>query len=101
MKKYLARRLATAGILIFREKHGTLYFVCNTAEDFCRAAMKVLKERANEKFSWYHDDSEEDMSLTRAREIIESNDLEAAYEFMDLRSDWEYEDMDIEYPEEY
>lgn len=102
MKKYLARRLETAGILIFREKHGTRYFVCNSAEDFCKAAMKMLKERASEKFCWYYDDPKEpDMSLTRAKEIIASNDLVAAYEFMDLRSDWEYEGMDIEYPEEY
>ena len=102
MRKYLARRLDTAGILIFREKHGNRYFVCNTPEDFCKAAMKILKERADPKFCWYYEDaSEPDTDLNRAKEIIENNDLEAAYEFMDLRSDWEYEGMEIEYPETF
>ena len=102
MKKYLARRLESPGILTFNEKHGRRYFVCSTPEDFCKAAMKILKERADEKFCWYYDDpSEPDTGLTRAREIIENNDLEAAFEFLDLRSDWEYEGMDIEYGEEY
>ncbi|MCV0439864.1 MAG: hypothetical protein K5880_14790 [Hydrogenophaga sp.] len=98
----MARRLSSAGILTFKEKHGDRYFVCNTPEDYCKAAMKILKERASEKFCWYYDDPKDpDTGLTRAKEIIETNDLEAAFEFLDLRSDWEYEGMDIEYPETY
>jgi len=104
MKKYIERRLegAVPGILVFREKHGTRYFMCNSREDFYRAAMKILKERADKKYSWYYEDpTEPETDLNRAKEIIANNDLEAAYEFMELRSDWEYEGMDIEYPEKF
>jgi hypothetical protein len=101
MKKYLERRLSRAGLLLFKEKHGSRYFVCEDQDAFCRAAMHVLKERLAEGY-WYHDDSSyPDQGETRAREIVESNDLEAAFEFMDLRSDAEYEEMYIEYPEKY
>lgn len=102
MRKYLEKKIASSGILIFKEKHGNRYFVCSTHEDYCKVAMKVLKERTNEKFCWYYDDPHEpETSLTKAKEIIANNDTEAAFEFLDDRADWEYEGFDIEYGEEY
>lgn len=83
--------------------------------------MKILKERMEE--GWYYDEeftakelaAQEAASYTgavckvrrlkkdatRAREIIERNDLEGAYEFMDDRINYEYEGMKIEHPEAY
>ncbi len=99
MRKYLERGLSKAGILLFKEKHGTRYFICQDADAFCRAAMKVLKDRFEER---YYDDPRQDrLGETRAQEIIETNDIEAAFEFMNLRGDAEYEAMDIEHAEEY
>jgi len=102
MPKYLGRRLATPGILVFKEKHGNRYFVCNNEEEYCRASMKVLKDRSGEKHCWYFDDPDDlDTGITRAKEIIAANDNVAAYVFLHSRSDWEYEDMEIEYGEEF
>ena len=50
---------------------------------------------------YYDDPKDMDRGLTRAKEIIETNDLEEAFEFMSLRADYEYEDMDIVYSEKY
>lgn len=122
MRKYLERQLASSGILIFKEKHGTRYFVCNTKADFCKAAMKVLRDRLESNY-WYHDDELEPEEIakqeaaayagvvyrqpklckdkTRATKISTANDCEAAYEFLYDRADCEYEHMEIEVGEEY
>ena len=118
--KYLERRLANAGIMIFKEKHHTRYFICNNSDDYCRVAMKILKERVEQEWYW---DEEDDTSnnnegleylgqkprkqrhvpkdKTEAQQIITDNDLEEAFVFIDRRSDWEYEGMEIEHPETY
>lgn len=100
MRKYIERRLTDAGILVFSEKHGTYYYICSNKEDFCKAAMKVVKDRLEENM-YYDDPDDEWPGETRAKEIVAQNDNEAAYEFLDSRSDHEYEDMQIEYPEKY
>ena len=55
MGKYLERELSSPGILIFKEKHDTRYFVCNTKEDYCKAAMHVLRGRLEDD-CWYYDE---------------------------------------------
>lgn len=117
--KYLARRLANPGILIFKEKHYTRYFLCNTPEDYCKVAMKMLKERA--EAGWYWDEEDDNpaensgleylgqktrtrhipKNKTDAERIITDNDLEEAFIFIDCNSDGEYEGMEIEQSEEY
>jgi len=122
MKKYLANIISRPGILIFEEKHGTRYFVCNNSQEFCRAAMKVLRERLEDDY-WYHDEELEPEDFakkeaaaycgivyraprlikdkTRAQKISDTNDYEAALEFMEERSDYEYERMKLDAGEEY
>lgn len=112
--KYLARQLASPGLLIFEEKHGTRYFYCLNPEEYFKAAMKVLKQRLKEDY-WYGNDSEDEELVSiieaykyagavyrgpriendksTAERIVAENDLEAAYEFMYMRSTHEYEGM--------
>jgi hypothetical protein len=116
--KYLERRLSESGILVFREKHGNRYFICNTKEDYCRAAIKIIKERLDEGWYWDEEDDDDNQAAaeyagvkrrkryvrkdeTTARQIVESNDLVRAYMFLEERSDYEYEGMYIEYPEDF
>lgn len=122
MRKHLERTLSTPGILIFKEKHGIRYFVCNTKEDFCKAAMHVLRHRLKDGY-WYYDEEIDSKEITKkqtaaycgivykepfllkdktkAQMIVDSNNLEAAYEFLYEHSDGEYQDMTIEIPEHY
>lgn len=115
--KWLERQLSIPGILIFHEKHGDYYYICNTKEDFCKAAMHKLKARLALGY-WYHDDEldEEQIAIkeaaaycgtiweepelyqdkTWAEKIVATNDIEQAYVFMHHRSDHEYEGMTIE-----
>jgi len=56
--KYLERRLADAGIMIFKEKHYTRYFICNNSDDYCRVAMMILKQRSEAEWYWDIEHSE-------------------------------------------
>lgn len=121
MREYLERSLSSPGILVFEEKHGTRYLVCNTREDYCRAAMHVLRGRLEDY--WYYDEELESSEIaekeaaaycgvvykervlrkdkTEAQRIVDSNNLEAAYEFLSDRDHGEYEGMQIERGENY
>jgi hypothetical protein len=106
MRKYIERTLSSSGILVFTEKHGVRHFICKDKDDYCRAAMKVLKERFEE--GWYGDEKEPlNPDFPGGQEafiITEDGDNEAAYEFMHQRSSEiyaEYEEMEIFYSEEY
>lgn len=118
--KYLTRILANPGLLIFEEKHGTRYFYCRNPEEYCKAAMKVLKQRLEEGY-WYGNDSEDEelMSVIEAHKyagaiyrgprlenakaqaeaIVAANDLGLAYQFMEMRATGEYELMSREHVE--
>jgi hypothetical protein len=121
MRKYIERQISSPGILIFREKHCHRYFVCNTKEDFCKAAMKILRERLEDDY-WYYDDDEKEELLkqeafnysgaiykatilckdrTLAQQISDSNNIEAAFEFLDDHKSGEYENMTIERGEDF
>lgn len=121
MGKYMVRLLSTPGILHFKEKHGDHYYVCLTPEDYCKAAMQVLRQRVEDGY-WYGDDELEPEEImkqeaasyagvvytaphliqdgTIAKQICDSNDIERAFEFIWGRSDYEYEGVTIERIEE-
>ena len=82
--KRLVRRLKP-GICVFKEKHHTRLFICHTPEDYCKVAMKVLKQRLKDK--WYWDEKD----IIDAERIITDKDLEEAFIFIDCHSDGEYE----------
>lgn len=92
--RYIDRILGKPGVLIFKEKHSTRYFLCDSKEDFCLAAMKILRERS--EGGWYDSDVDDEV-----QSIVASNDTEDAFLFLRTRTTYEYENMIIEYGEEY
>ncbi len=79
-------------VLIFHEKHGRRVFVCPTNDDVWKVCRMVLQERIDE--GYYEDDEE-----LNAQDACRSG--QAAWEFLDRRSRYEYENMDADLSEEY
>lgn len=117
-------------ILIFKEKHGTFYYVTNNAIERSKALLSVIQQRVND--GWYLDElygddvSEKDEDINqmdmfkrhappktdmqKAKDILElarSGEPgtliragKMAFEYLNSHSDREYEEFEIEYPTE-
>lgn len=117
-------------LLIFREKHGTWYFVTRDVTELSMALLTVIEQRLDE--GWYMDElygddvpkegvdpSQTDMFkktdlpktdkekaqaiIDLARSGVDDALIEAgalAYDFLDSHNGYEYEDFEVEYPSE-
>jgi hypothetical protein len=64
-------------VIIAHEKHGTFGYT---------SALELLDQRVVREPYWYAGDA-----LTRAKEILASQDEDAAWRFLSSRRDYEYE----------
>lgn len=130
MLKYMESRMygENQKLLIFKEKHGTQFFVTHNATELSVALLSVVQERLED--GWYMDElygddlpkedvdpSQTDMFkktdlpktdketaqgiLDLARSDVNDALIEAgalAYDFLQSHKDYEYEGFEIEYP---
>lgn len=76
-------------VVIFHEKHGDVYYFVNGPEQFCKVFLKVFNERVTE--GWY--DGEEP-TLDSDNDRVNAR---IAFDFLEDRSEYEYEGMTINY----
>lgn len=78
-------------ILCLHEKHVDRYFVVSNSFMLCRAAYQIVLERTEE--GWYE--------VVDTKEILNNSaSLPSAYDYLESRSDYQYEGMELIYPEE-
>lgn len=109
-------------IAIFYEKHGTYHYALGTAEETAKTFLSVLNERLTDDY-WYLDELTEEEEEQNQLDLLKSNEPvltdkqeaqkiidfarsdergaliragKAAFAFLDERSDYEYERMEIE-----
>jgi hypothetical protein len=73
-------------VLVLEEKHDTRLVA---ADDLPAAALDVLSERVADDYWYYEKDAQ------RAKEILEADDGEAAWEFLQRRRHAEYEYVEL------
>ncbi len=64
----------TTEILVVKEKHGTFYYDASTKEALNVSALKILKERWEEGYWYYHPDelySAEDMRIIDLNTVVD------------------------------
>lgn len=89
-EKYLIR-YGGIGLLIFYEKHGNRFFHITSKEDLLKVSKKIFLERVDKNYPWYYD-----VDLELAKKILEMDDRELMYAFLDDHSKGEYERMYFE-----
>jgi hypothetical protein len=81
-------------IIFLEEKHGNRCWLADTDEDLERSAKAIVKERL-EAGGYYFDDWKQE-----AMEVLISPKKQAAWNFLQNRSGYEYESVDLMYTEE-
>lgn len=86
------RRIPGAAyVLVVTDKYSTRYYDA-TGDNLYDAAYKIFKARYDEGY-WYSDGDTADFDLEL---IIETRNGTAAWEFLDFRTDYQYEGVQLE-----
>jgi hypothetical protein len=77
-------------LLVKNEKHGTYYYLATTPEAIGKICVNIIKDNN----TWKYYDTVRDKKI--AEEIINTENIFAAIEFIRERKDYQYEGVDFE-----
>lgn len=83
-------------LLVKNEKHGTYYYLATTPESIGKICVNIIKDN-NNTFNYY--DTVRDKKIVE--EIINTENIFAAIEFIRERKDYQYERIDFENVEKF
>ena len=85
---------------VARHKWGEDVYIADDEAGFNAKALELLTQRVNDGY-WYddwNDGNDNHQWLTRANAIVQEGDGEKAWDFLESRSDFEYEWVEEVYP---
>lgn len=78
-----------ADILVTNEKHGTYFYDVSTPEKLSKVCLALIKERLGDQYYW-------DEDKDQAQAVLDDEDGDNALDFLQDRSDYEYEGINLE-----